>query len=87
MALGMTPAHVNDGDLAPKLMEKVAGKTKVNFSVSEFSPPTMYYQIYFFRPIKIYNKSSKFLISTLEHIKSSTLTLLVLVTTPLFHVL
>jgi hypothetical protein len=33
MALDVTPAHVNDGDLAPKLMEKVAGKTKVNFFV------------------------------------------------------
>jgi len=31
MALSITPAHVNDGDMAPTLMEQVAVGTKVNF--------------------------------------------------------
>jgi IS5 family transposase len=31
MALSVTPAHVNDGDMAPTLMEQVAAGTKVKF--------------------------------------------------------
>ncbi|MNI37679.1 Transposase DDE domain protein [compost metagenome] len=33
MALEVTPAHVNDGDMAPTLMEQTAAKTKVKFFV------------------------------------------------------
>ena len=31
MALFVTPAHVNDGDMAPALMKQVAKGTKVKF--------------------------------------------------------
>ncbi|MGF6951611.1 hypothetical protein QF028_004116 [Neobacillus sp. B4I6] len=31
MALEVTPAHVNDGDMAPTLIEQVAARTKVKF--------------------------------------------------------
>nr|WP_223275749.1 transposase [Paenibacillus elgii] len=33
MALSVTPAHVNDGDMAPGLMEQVTARSKVNFFV------------------------------------------------------
>lgn len=33
MALSITPAHVNDGDMAPALMKKVAADTEVDFFV------------------------------------------------------